>query len=146
MVGTRAKHPWLGVDAGGSLCRLGVIAEVHHELETNRHGSSASPTRRPSGSLSTFDEDAILEPGASLHGTDQTETVTIDASKLVAGTHYVASTDFTQSYSRLLSGVPLGKITASGLYGPYDPAARSSSDWSSTKPCSPQASRRSRAP
>ena len=60
---------------------------------------------------------------ASLHGTDQTETVTIDASKLVAGTHYVASTDSTQPYSRVLSGVPLGRITASGLYGPYDPAA-----------------------
>ncbi|GAA1154442.1 hypothetical protein F4556_005007 [Kitasatospora gansuensis] len=60
---------------------------------------------------------------ASLHGTDQTETVTIDASKLTAGTHYVASTDPTQPYSRVLSGVPLGKITASGLYGPYDPAA-----------------------
>ncbi|MEU3559708.1 head decoration protein [Kitasatospora sp. NPDC006786] len=60
---------------------------------------------------------------ASTHGTDQTETVTIDASKLVANTHYVASTDSTQPYSRLLSGLPLGKITASGLYGPYDPAA-----------------------
>ncbi|RGD59450.1 head decoration protein [Kitasatospora xanthocidica] len=60
---------------------------------------------------------------ASTHGTDQTETVTVDASKLVATTHYVASTDSTQPYSRLLSGLPLGKITASGLYGPYDPAA-----------------------
>ncbi|MFC8447714.1 head decoration protein [Kitasatospora sp. NPDC057223] len=60
---------------------------------------------------------------ASLHGTDQTETVTLDASKLVAGTHYVASADSTQPYSRLLSGVPLGRITASGLYGPFDPAA-----------------------
>ncbi|MFJ8430474.1 head decoration protein [Kitasatospora sp. NPDC094019] len=60
---------------------------------------------------------------ASRHGTDQTETVTIDASKLVANTHYVASTDSTQPYSRLLSGIPLGKISASGLYGPYDPAA-----------------------
>ncbi|WP_316521189.1 head decoration protein [Kitasatospora brasiliensis] len=60
---------------------------------------------------------------ASTHGTDQTETVTVDASKLVANTHYVASTDSTQPYSRLLSGLALGKITASGLYGPYDPAA-----------------------
>ncbi|MFJ8442767.1 head decoration protein [Kitasatospora griseola] len=60
---------------------------------------------------------------ASLHGTDQTETVTLDASKLAAGTHYVASTDPAQPYSRLLSGIPLGRITASGLYGPYDPAA-----------------------
>ncbi|MFD7733410.1 head decoration protein [Kitasatospora phosalacinea] len=60
---------------------------------------------------------------ASLHGTDQTETVTLDASKLVAGTHYIASADPAQPYSRLLSGLPLGRITASGLYGPFDPAA-----------------------
>ncbi|WP_327073246.1 head decoration protein [Kitasatospora purpeofusca] len=59
---------------------------------------------------------------ASLHGTDQTETVTLDASKLVAGTHYTAG-DAVQPYSRLVSGIPLGKITASGLYGPFDPAA-----------------------
>ncbi|GAA2084796.1 hypothetical protein GCM10009759_04110 [Kitasatospora saccharophila] len=59
---------------------------------------------------------------ASLHGTDQTETVTLDASKLVAGTHYTAG-DAAQPYSRVLSGIPLGKVTASGLYGPFDPAA-----------------------
>ncbi|MFJ4668944.1 head decoration protein [Kitasatospora purpeofusca] len=59
---------------------------------------------------------------ASLHGTDQTETVTLDASKLVAGTHYTAG-DASQPYSRLVSGIPLGRITASGLYGPFDPAA-----------------------
>ncbi|WJV48877.1 head decoration protein [Streptomyces flavofungini] len=60
---------------------------------------------------------------ASLHGTDSTETVTLDISKLTAGTHHVASTDTAQPYSRVLSGVPVGKITASGLYGAFDPAA-----------------------
>ncbi|MGW8331184.1 head decoration protein [Streptomyces sp. NPDC055897] len=59
----------------------------------------------------------------SLHGTNSTETITLDVSKLTAGTHYVASTDTSQPYSRVLSGVPVGKITASGLYGAYDPAA-----------------------
>ncbi|MFE6872315.1 head decoration protein [Kitasatospora sp. NPDC057692] len=59
----------------------------------------------------------------SLHGTDQTETATLDITKFTAGTHYQASTDPAQPYYRVLSGVPLGKITASGLFGPFDPAA-----------------------
>ncbi|MGW2861004.1 head decoration protein [Streptomyces sp. NPDC001205] len=59
----------------------------------------------------------------SLHGTNSTETITLDVSKLTAGTHYVASTDTSQPYSRVLSGVPVGKVTASGLYGVFDPAA-----------------------
>ncbi|MFE6186524.1 head decoration protein [Streptomyces sp. NPDC056465] len=54
---------------------------------------------------------------ASLHGTDQTETITLDLSKFTAGTHYAASTDPVQPYSRFLSGVPVGRITATGLYG-----------------------------
>ncbi|MGW1064393.1 head decoration protein [Streptomyces aureus] len=60
---------------------------------------------------------------ASLHGTDSIETITLDLSKLTAGTHTAASTDSTQPYSRILSGVPVGKITASGLYGAFDPTA-----------------------
>jgi head decoration protein D len=60
---------------------------------------------------------------ASLHGTDQTETITLDLTKFTAGTHYVVSTDPVQPYSRFLSGVPVGRITASGLYGPWTPAA-----------------------
>lgn len=60
---------------------------------------------------------------ASLHGTDQTETITLDIAKFTKDTHWVASTDTHQQYSRVLSGVPVGKISASGLYGPYDPAA-----------------------
>ncbi|MFE7129362.1 head decoration protein [Streptomyces sp. NPDC057638] len=59
----------------------------------------------------------------ALHGTDSTETITLDLTKLTAGTHTAASTDTTQPYSRVLSGVPVGKITASGLYGAYDPVA-----------------------
>ncbi|WP_432009399.1 head decoration protein [Streptomyces bacillaris] len=59
----------------------------------------------------------------SLHGTDQTEIITLDISKFTRDTHWVASTDRHQPYSRVLSGVPVGKIGASGLYGPYDEAA-----------------------
>ncbi|MGW0822548.1 head decoration protein [Streptomyces sp. NPDC002845] len=60
---------------------------------------------------------------ASLHGTDQTETITLDISTFAEDTHWVASTDPHQPYSRVLSGIPVGKISASGLYGPYDAAA-----------------------
>ena len=60
---------------------------------------------------------------ASLHGTDSTETITLDISKLTAGTHTAASADTNQPYSRVLSGIAVGKITASGLYGAFDPTA-----------------------
>ncbi|MFF3493718.1 head decoration protein [Streptomyces sp. NPDC002795] len=59
---------------------------------------------------------------ASLHGTDQTETITLDLTKFTSGTHYAPSTDSTQPYSRFLSGVPVGRITASGLYGLWNKA------------------------
>lgn len=47
----------------------------------------------------------------SAHGTEATESITLDVSAFTSGTHY------PNGY--LLSGLPLGKITASGLYGPY---------------------------
>lgn len=47
----------------------------------------------------------------SAHGTDSTETITLDVSAFTANTHY------PNGY--ILSGTPLAKITASGLYGPY---------------------------
>lgn len=37
--------------------------------------------------------------------------------------HVQASIDTSQPYSRVLSGAPVGRITASGLYGSFDPAA-----------------------
>ncbi|MER5917318.1 head decoration protein [Streptomyces sp. NPDC001982] len=43
-------------------------------------------------------------------------------STFVSGTHYVPSTDTDIPYSRFLSGIPVGKITASGLYGLYNTA------------------------
>lgn len=49
------------------------------------------------------------------HGTDANKTVTLDVSAFTEGTHY--------PNGFIPSGVPLGKITASGLYGPYDDTA-----------------------
>jgi hypothetical protein len=51
----------------------------------------------------------------SAHGTDAPVSATLDVSKFTAGTHY------PDGYIK--SGVPLGKITATGLYGPYDDTA-----------------------
>lgn len=51
----------------------------------------------------------------SQHGTDAPRSISLDVSKFTSGTHY------PDGY--LKSGIPLGKITASGLYGPYDDAA-----------------------
>ncbi len=47
----------------------------------------------------------------SAHGTDSTESISLDVSAFTANTHY------PNGY--LFSGIPLAKITASGLYGPY---------------------------
>lgn len=47
----------------------------------------------------------------SQHGTDMARSITLDASTFTANTHY------PQGF--LLSGLPLGKITATGKYGPY---------------------------
>ncbi|MFE5828748.1 head decoration protein [Streptomyces sp. NPDC056508] len=51
----------------------------------------------------------------SAHGTDAPVGATLDVSKFTAGTHY------PQGFIK--SGIPLGKVTASGKYGPYDDAA-----------------------
>lgn len=47
----------------------------------------------------------------SQHGTDMARSITLDASAFTANTHY------PQGF--LLSGLPLGKITATGKYAPY---------------------------
>lgn len=52
---------------------------------------------------------------ASEHGTDHPQTVTLKTSLFTAGTHY------PDGY--VPSGCVLGKVTATGLYGPYDNAA-----------------------
>lgn len=47
----------------------------------------------------------------SAHGTDSTETITLDGDLFSAGAF---------PGGRVPSGTPLGKVTATGLYGPYD--------------------------
>jgi hypothetical protein len=54
---------------------------------------------------------------ASDHGLSTGQSRTLDVSKFVSGTHYDANTKV------LYSGIGLAKITASGLYGPYDTTA-----------------------
>ena len=49
------------------------------------------------------------------HGTDLTPSVTLDISKFTKNTHY------PNGY--VPSGTRLGKVTATGLYGPYDDTA-----------------------
>lgn len=50
----------------------------------------------------------------SSHGTDMARSVTLDTSAFTAATHYPAGF--------LKSGIPLGRITASGKFGPYNDA------------------------
>jgi hypothetical protein len=51
----------------------------------------------------------------SAHGTDMGRSITLDTSAFTLGTHY------PDGFFR--SGIPLGRITATGLYGPYDNGA-----------------------
>lgn len=51
----------------------------------------------------------------SAHGTDAARSITLDKSTFTSGTHY--------PNGFFPSGLPLGKITASGKYGPYNNAA-----------------------
>lgn len=51
----------------------------------------------------------------SAHGTDAARPVTLDTSAFTKATHYPKG--------HFPSGIPLGRITATGLYGPYDSAA-----------------------
>ena len=56
----------------------------------------------------------------SAHGLDSTQTITLYVSAFTAGTHY--------PNGAILSGNPLGKITATGLYGPYTTGAADGTD------------------
>lgn len=51
----------------------------------------------------------------SAHGTDAPVSITLDVSKFTKATHY------PDGYFK--SGIPLGKVTVGGKYGPYDGAA-----------------------
>lgn len=54
----------------------------------------------------------------SLHGSDTNKTITLDLTKFSENVHWVEGTAY-QPMRRLKSGLPLGMVTASGLYAPY---------------------------
>lgn len=57
---------------------------------------------------------------ASLVGVQETNTITLDLTKFTQGTHYAVSANpVLQGRNVMKSGIPLGKVTASGLYAPY---------------------------
>jgi hypothetical protein len=55
---------------------------------------------------------------ASLVGTNDTNTIRLDLTKFVAGVHYEAG-NLLQPRNVLKSGLPLGKVTATGMFAPY---------------------------
>ncbi|MFD5848275.1 hypothetical protein [Streptomyces chartreusis] len=57
---------------------------------------------------------------ASLVGVQDTNSIPLDLTKFVAGTHYAVSANpALQGRNVIKSGIPLGKVTSSGLYAPY---------------------------
>lgn len=56
----------------------------------------------------------------STYGTETNKTITLDLAQFGAGTYTAAANGVPNV---IPSGTPLGKVTASGLYGPYDSAA-----------------------
>ncbi|MFI8085942.1 hypothetical protein ACIF6L_34770 [Kitasatospora sp. NPDC086009] len=56
---------------------------------------------------------------ASPHGTETNQTITLDVAKFAQGTHWTPGTGLAQPLSLIKSGIPLGRLTESGLYAPY---------------------------
>lgn len=56
----------------------------------------------------------------SQHGTESNRSITLDVSTFTAATHYPDGV--------IPSGVVLGQITATGLFGPFDPNATDGRD------------------
>lgn len=65
---------------------------------------------------------AVDDPSwlGSAHGTDATETGTLDVSRFTENTHYPNGV--------LPSGTPVGKVTATGLYAPYSTSGSDGAD------------------
>lgn len=59
---------------------------------------------------------------ASKHGQDAARPGTLDISLFVSGTHYNITGSLYPA-DTIPSGVAVGKVTATGLYGPFDNAA-----------------------
>ena len=56
---------------------------------------------------------------AGPHGTDMNQSASLDLSRFTENTHWVAGSGTGQPYNILKSGIPLGRVTESGLYAPY---------------------------
>ncbi|MGW2886439.1 head decoration protein [Streptomyces griseoruber] len=59
---------------------------------------------------------------ASRHGLDTPLTITLDTPLFTEGTHYTPPT-LGQPRNVMKAGIPLGRVTATGLYGPWDTTA-----------------------
>ncbi|MCH0562178.1 head decoration protein [Streptomyces sp. MUM 2J] len=72
----------------------------------------------------TYSESATADRPwlASRHGLDTPLTITLDTALFTQGTHYTPPT-LGQPRNVMTAGIPLGRVTATGLYGPWDAAA-----------------------
>ncbi|MER6076972.1 head decoration protein [Streptomyces sp. NPDC001833] len=71
----------------------------------------------------TYSESATADRPwlASRHGLDTPLTVTLDTALFTESTHYTQPTLGQPRYV-MKAGIPLGRVTATGLYGPWDTA------------------------
>lgn len=72
----------------------------------------------------TYSESATADRPwlASRHGLDTPLTITLDTALFAQGAHYTSPT-LGQPRNVMKAGIPLGRVTATGLYGPWDAAA-----------------------
>ncbi|MGW1878398.1 head decoration protein [Streptomyces sp. NPDC001975] len=72
----------------------------------------------------TYSESATADRPwlASRHGLDTPLTITLDSALFTEGNHYTPPT-LGQPRNVMKAGTPLGRVTATGLYGPWDAAA-----------------------
>ncbi|KPI15690.1 lambda head decoration protein D HDPD [Actinobacteria bacterium OK074] len=56
---------------------------------------------------------------ASTHGLDTPLTITLDTTLFTQGTHFTPPT-LGQPRNVMRAGIPLGRVSATGLYGPWD--------------------------
>ncbi|MFF2566734.1 head decoration protein [Streptomyces sp. NPDC058084] len=72
----------------------------------------------------TYSESATADRPwlASRHGLDTPLTITLDTALFAQGTHYTPPAP-GQPRNVMKAGIPLGRVTATGLYGPWDKSA-----------------------
>lgn len=72
----------------------------------------------------TYSESATADRPwlASTHGLDTPLTITLDTALFTQGTHYTPPA-LNQPRNVMQAGIPLGRVTTTGLYGPWDATA-----------------------